>query len=110
MQQDHYKVLGVARDADDAAVKKAYRKLALKWHPDKNQGDPAAEAKFKEVGEAYEVLSDARKRQIFDAGGDPTSNMPQQHNGGSPFGGAPPPPEPPASRTLSRNASPVRIF
>jgi DnaJ-class molecular chaperone len=90
-RQDYYKTLGVPRDADEAQLKKAYRKLALKFHPDKNQGDPAAEAKFKDVGEAYEVLSDTRKRQIYEAGGDPTSNSPQHHagaGGGSPFGGA----------------------
>eukprot|EP01043_Picozoa_sp_COSAG02_P001846 COSAG02_NODE_40_length_47766_cov_88.053119_11_plen_120_part_00 len=73
---DYYKTLGVDRDAEDDALKKAYRKLALKFHPDKNQGDPTAEAKFKDISEAYEVLSDSRKRQIYDAGFDPNSNSP----------------------------------
>ena len=69
---DYYRVLGVPRDATTAQIRRAYRKGALKHHPDKNDGDSAAEAKFKEIGEAYEVLSDARKRQIHDAGGDAT--------------------------------------
>ena len=59
---DYYQLLGVARDADNDALKKAYRKLAVKYHPDKNPGDSEAEAKFKEVSEAYEVLKDADKR------------------------------------------------
>ena len=63
---DYYKVLGVARDADEKAVKKAYRKLARKYHPDVNPDDAAAEQKFKEVGEAYAVLSDADKRAKYD--------------------------------------------
>lgn len=75
-RQDYYKTLGVTRDAEDDQLKKAYRKLALKFHPDKNQGDPEAEAKFKNISEAYEVLSDSRKRQIYDAGFDPNSNAP----------------------------------
>ena len=57
MARDYYEVLGVARDADDAAIKKAYRKLAMKYHPDRNPDDKQAEEKFKEIGEAYEVLS-----------------------------------------------------
>ena len=63
---DYYKVLGVPRDADEKAVKKAYRKLAREHHPDVNPDDAAAEAKFKEVGEAYAVLSDADKRAKYD--------------------------------------------
>ncbi len=59
---DYYDVLGVARDADEAALKKAYRKLAMEYHPDRNNGDRAAEAKFKELTEAYEVLRDPEKR------------------------------------------------
>ncbi|TNE74642.1 MAG: molecular chaperone DnaJ [Bacteroidetes bacterium] len=65
-KRDYYEVLGVARGASDAEIKKAYRKLALKYHPDKNQGDPAAEEKFKEAAEAYEVLSDSEKRSRYD--------------------------------------------
>lgn len=66
--QDYYEVLGVPRDADAAAIKKAYRKLALKWHPDQHQGDAkeAAEARFKAASEAYEVLSDPEKRAKYD--------------------------------------------
>ena len=64
--RDYYEVLGVARDADEAAMKKAYRKLAMKYHPDRNPDNPTAEAKFKEASEAYSVLSDAEKRQTYD--------------------------------------------
>lgn len=64
---DYYTVLGVARDADQAAIKKAYRKLAVKWHPDKNPDNTKqAEEAFKKIGEAYACLSDAEKRQIYD--------------------------------------------
>ncbi len=66
MARDYYEVLGVTRDADDAAIKKAYRKLAMKYHPDRNPDDKQAEEKFKEIGEAYEVLSDADKRAAYD--------------------------------------------
>ncbi len=64
--KDYYNVLGVKRDASADDIKKAYRKLARKYHPDVNQGDSAAEAKFKEINEAYEVLGDADKRQKYD--------------------------------------------
>ncbi len=66
MAQDFYVALGVARDADDAAVKSAFRKCAMKYHPDRNGGDPAAEQKFKEINEAYECLSDPQKRAAYD--------------------------------------------
>jgi len=65
-QRDYYEVLGVARNAPLEEIKKAYRKLALKYHPDKNSGDSTAEVKFKEVSEAFEVLSDPEKRQLYD--------------------------------------------
>ncbi|MBL8377082.1 MAG: molecular chaperone DnaJ [Burkholderiales bacterium] len=77
-KRDFYETLGVNRDASDEDIKKSYRKLAMKFHPDRNQGDAAkaAEEKFKEVKEAYEVLSDASKRQAYDrfghAGVDPS--------------------------------------
>ena len=58
-KRDYYEVLGVPKDADDAAIKKAYRQLAKKYHPDMNPGDKEAEIKFKEASEAYAVLSDA---------------------------------------------------
>ena len=57
-KRDYYEVLGISRSADSAAIKKAYRKLAKKYHPDNNAGNPAAEEKFKEIAEAYDVLSD----------------------------------------------------
>ena len=64
--KDYYTVLGVGRDAEDAELKKAYRNLARQFHPDKNPGNPAAEARFKEVSEAYSVLSDPDKRAQYD--------------------------------------------
>ncbi len=66
MAKDYYELLGVNRNATDADLKKAYRKLAHQYHPDKNPGDKAAEEKFKEINEAYEVLSDAQKRAYYD--------------------------------------------
>jgi len=75
--KDLYVVLGVERSADEKQIKKAYRKLALKYHPDKNPEDASAETKFKEVSEAYSVLSDPEKRQNYDMFGDPSGQ--QQH-------------------------------
>lgn len=65
-QRDYYEVLGVPKDAQKADIKKAYRKLALKFHPDQNPDDPAAEDKFKEAAEAYDILQDDQKRQQYD--------------------------------------------
>ncbi len=69
MAKDYYEILGVKKDADKDTVKKAYRKLALKYHPDKNPGNKEAEEKFKEASEAYEVLSDPEKRKAYDLRG-----------------------------------------
>lgn len=63
---DYYETLGVSREATADEMKKAYRKLAVKYHPDKNPGDAAAEAKFKEISEAYDVLKDEEKRAAYD--------------------------------------------
>src|SRR5262245_63274874 len=66
MARDYYEVLGIPRDASEADVKKAYRKLARQYHPDRNPGDKTAEAKFKEVQEAYGVLGDKQKKAQYD--------------------------------------------
>ncbi|EJT84812.1 chaperone protein DnaJ [Pseudomonas putida S11] len=86
-KRDYYEVLGVERGASESDLKKAYRRLAMKYHPDRNPGDKESEDKFKEANEAYEVLSDASKRAAFDqyghAGVDPSMG-----GGGAGFGGA----------------------
>jgi molecular chaperone DnaJ len=88
-KRDYYEVLGVPKNASDEDIKKAYRKLAMKFHPDRNQGDAEAEVKFKEAKEAYEMLSDAEKRGAYDqyghAGVDP--NMRGGPGGAQGFGG-----------------------
>ena len=68
-QKDYYEVLGINRDASDDDIKKAYRKLAMKFHPDRNPDNPKAEDSFKEAKEAYEILSDAQKRAAYDQHG-----------------------------------------
>ncbi len=80
-KRDYYEILGVSKGADEGEIKKAYRKMALKYHPDKNPGDKEAEEKFKEAAEAYEVLSDSNKRARYDQFGH--AGM----NGGGGFGG-----------------------
>jgi DnaJ-class molecular chaperone len=65
-KRDYYEVLGVPRDADAATMKRAYRQLAMQFHPDRNPNDPSAEDKFKEATEAYTVLSDEQKRKRYD--------------------------------------------
>ncbi len=89
MAEDLYKVLGVAKKASDEEIKKAYRKLARQYHPDRNPDDPKAEEKFKEVQGAYDTLSDSEKRKEYDAGG--TFGGFGGAPGGGPFagGGAP---------------------
>ena len=86
-KRDYYSVLGVGKNATDEEIKKAYRKMAMKYHPDRNPGDKQAEEKFKEVGEAYDVLGDRSKRDAYDryghAGVDGMGGM-----GGGPGAGA----------------------
>ena len=82
-KRDYYEVLGVSKGADESEIKKAYRKLALKFHPDKNPNDASAEEKFKEAAEAYEVLSDPQKRAQYDQFGHAAS---QGGFGGGQFG------------------------
>ena len=69
MSEDYYKILGVKKDASDGDIKKAYRKLAMKYHPDHTKGDKSAEEKFKKISEAYAVLSDKKKRKEYDTFG-----------------------------------------
>src|SRR6185436_9931165 len=86
--KDYYSTLGVAKTASEKEVKAAYRKLARKWHPDVNPGDKAAETKFKEINEAYEVLGDPEKRKKYDELGANWRMYEQAGAGaGSPFGG-----------------------
>lgn len=98
-KRDYYDVLGVSRKATEAEIKKAYRTLAKKYHPDTNSGDTAAAEKFKEASEAYAVLSDAEKRKLYDqfgmaafdgtggaAGGNPFGNGGEFHFDGADFG------------------------
>ncbi len=83
-KRDYYEVLGVGRNASESEIKSAYRKMAIKYHPDKNPGDKAAEEKFKEAAEAYDVLSNPEKRAKYDQFGH--SMGPQGFGGGA--GGA----------------------
>jgi curved DNA-binding protein len=86
--KDYYKILGVDKKASQDEIKKAYRKLAVKYHPDKNPGNKEAEERFKEIGEAYEVLGDAEKRKKYDSLGVNWKNFQsgQAYSGGNPFG------------------------
>ncbi|GJM31172.1 MAG: chaperone protein DnaJ [Saprospiraceae bacterium] len=85
-KRDYYEILGVAKGADETAIKKAYRKMAIKYHPDKNEGNKQAEEKFKEAAEAYEVLSDGDKRARYDRFGHAGVN-PNMGGGGFSGGG-----------------------
>ena len=82
---DWYKILGTARDADEAQIKAAYRKLAKKYHPDAHPGDKECEARFREITEAYTILSDPAKRKKYDE--EFSSQAGQQKNSGSKGGG-----------------------
>ena len=90
-KRDYYEVLGIGKDASADDIKRAYRKAAMKYHPDRNPGDKEAEAKFKEAGEAYEVLSDPDKKARYDqfgfAGVDPNFGAGQGGAGFDGFGG-----------------------
>ena len=83
MKKDYYKILGVSKDASQDEIKKAYRKMAIKYHPDKNPGDKKAEEMFKDAAEAYEVLGDEKKRAEYD---NPASNFDFKMSGGPDFG------------------------
>jgi len=82
--KDYYKILGVERSAGAKELKRAYRKLAVQYHPDKNPGDPRAEERFKEINEAYEVLGDPVKRAKYDQLG--SSYQAWERTGGAPGG------------------------
>ena len=84
---DYYETLGVDRGADEKALKSAFRKKAMQYHPDRNPGDAEAERKFKEIGEAYEALKDPQKRAAYDRFGHAAFEQGGM-GGGSPFGGA----------------------
>src|SRR3954452_8175001 len=85
-KRDYYEVLGVERGVDSEEIKKSYRKLAVKFHPDKNPGDKSAEDNFKELGEAYEALSDPQKRAAYDQYGHAAFD-PRMRGGGGRGGG-----------------------
>eukprot|EP00638_Chattonella_subsalsa_P022252 CAMPEP_0117877770 /NCGR_PEP_ID=MMETSP0950-20121206/14428_1 /TAXON_ID=44440 /ORGANISM="Chattonella subsalsa, Strain CCMP2191" /LENGTH=153 /DNA_ID=CAMNT_0005731901 /DNA_START=50 /DNA_END=508 /DNA_ORIENTATION=+ len=86
--QDYYKTLGLSKNADENDIKRAYRRLAVKWHPDKNPDNrKAAEAEFKKISEAYEVLSDSEKRKVYDQYGQEGYQQFAQGGGTPPGGG-----------------------
>ncbi len=84
-KRDYYDVLGVGRDASTENIKKAYRKQAMQYHPDRNPGDKAAEAKFKEASEAYEILKDDEKKAAYNRYGHAAFNQGGPHAGGADF-------------------------
>src|SRR3954451_14559035 len=90
MADELYKTLGVSKKASDEEIKKAYRKLARQYHPDRNPDDPAAEEKFKEISAAHDVLSDPEKRKEYDSGG-PFGGFGGGGQGAGPFAAGGPP-------------------
>jgi molecular chaperone DnaJ len=87
MAKDYYELLGLKKDATDADIKRAYRKQAMEWHPDKHKGDKTAEEKFKEINNAYQTLSDPQKKAMYDQFGEAGTNFSgAQGGGGSPYG------------------------
>src|SRR5579864_2192181 len=99
-RRDYYAVLGVPRTASEKDIKTAYRKLARKYHPDVNPGDKKSEAQFKEIGEAYSVLSEPEKRKKYDRWGHDWEKIEQAQAAGANFGGRP------GGRTYTWSASP----
>ncbi len=79
MAKDYYNILGIQKNASDEEIKKAYKKLAIKYHPDKNKGNKIAEEKFKEINEAYEILSSPDKKRNYDALGSTNFNENNDH-------------------------------
>ncbi len=82
-KEDFYKILGVKRDAKPEEIKKAYRRLARKYHPDVNPGDKSAEERFKQTTEAFDVLSDPKKRAVYDRFGQYSDNLAEWRKGGA---------------------------
>jgi len=101
--KDYYSILGVTKNASSDEIKKAYRKLALKYHPDRNKGDKVSEDKFKEVTKAYEVLSDTQKKQTYDQFGEAAFEQ-GAGGGGNPFAGGFGGQQGPFTYTYSSNA------
>jgi molecular chaperone DnaJ len=87
MAKDLYEILGLKKDAAEPDIKRAYRKMAMEWHPDKHKGDKTAEDKFKEINKAYETLSDPQKRATYDQFGEAGANFGGGGGGGFSGGG-----------------------
>ena len=87
MARDYYDILGIAKSASDSEIKAAYRKLAMKYHPDRNPNNSEAEKKFREVTESYEVLKDKEKKSAYDQFGHAAFSQGNSSSGGQGFGG-----------------------